>query len=86
MLGAHRQTAKPERRKLLTDRSLMHDHAKAVFDLALEVAAAPADHPVDRRVRPITDNLRQFRLLLGLSNGVGPAECRFDSPSIPSAL
>lgn len=64
MLGPHRETAKPQRRKLLAHRPLMHDHTEAVFDLALEVDATPAHHPIDRRVRPLTHQLRQFCLLL----------------------
>lgn len=64
MLGPHRETAKPKRRKLLADRSLMHDHAEAVFNPAIKVDATPAHHTVNPMVGALTHHLRQFRPLL----------------------
>ena len=70
MLRAHRQASKTKFYQLFANGPLMHDNAKALLNLALEVNAPPAHHAVRFGIRPLTHKRCQLRLLCHAEQGL----------------
>jgi len=86
VLRAHRKPPKSEPGQLFANRALVHVNTKSFLDLALEIEAPPAHHPVRYGVRAIENPLRRVFLLAGLKRHDGPDTPRFNKPGRPSAL